>query len=103
MAIPSVGTAAQATIAELQGALGDRVSVAAATREQHGQDEGWHEGATPDAVLFAESTDDVIAAVTACARHRVPLIPFGVGTSLEGHVAAIHGGVTVDLSRMTRV
>ena len=57
----------------------------------------------PDAVVFAESTDDVVAAVRACAAHRVPVIPFGTGTSVEGHVLAVQGGVCVDLSRMNRV
>src|SRR4051794_11834770 len=90
-------------IDDLRAALGDRVSVGAAIREEHGNDEGWHEGAAPDAVVFARSTDDVVATVQTCARHRVPLIPFGVGTSLEGHIAAIRGGISVDLSGMDRV
>jgi D-lactate dehydrogenase (cytochrome) len=101
MAITSAGVGD--AVDELRGVLGERVSVAAAVREQHGTDEGWHDGAPPDAVVFAQSTDDVVATVSACARHRVPLIPFGVGTSLEGHVAAIHGGISVDLSGMARV
>jgi D-lactate dehydrogenase (cytochrome) len=92
-----------AAVDALRAALGAKVDVGAAIREQHGVDEGWHDGAPPDAVVFAESTEDVVAVVRVCAEHRVPLIPFGVGTSLEGHVAAIHGGISVDLSRMQRV
>ena len=92
-----------AAVDALRSTLGAKVDVGAAIREQHGVDEGWHDGASPDAVVFVESTEDVVAVVRACAEHRVPLIPFGVGTSLEGHVAAIHGGISVDLSRMQRV
>jgi D-lactate dehydrogenase (cytochrome) len=88
---------------DLRGALGDKVVTSAAVREQHGVDEGWHDGAPPDAVVFASSTDDVVTVVRACAAHRAPLIPFGVGTSLEGHVAALHGGISLDLSGMERV
>ena len=96
-------TAIATAIDELRDAVGDRLSVAGAVREQHGQDEGWHDGAAPDAVVFASSIDDVVAVVTTCARHRVPIIPFGVGTSLEGHIAAIRGGVSLDVSAMARV
>ena len=92
-----------AAVDALRATLGAKVETGAAVREQHGVDEGWHDGAAPDAVVFAESTDDVVAVVQVCAAHRVPLIPFGVGTSLEGHVAAIHGGISVDLSRMQRI
>ena len=93
----------EAVVDALQPLLGDRVSTATAVREHHGRDEGWHRPAPPDAVVFAESTDDVVAVVRTCARHRVPVIPFGVGTSLEGNIAAVHGGVTIDLSRMSSV
>ncbi|MBV9665759.1 MAG: FAD-binding protein [Actinobacteria bacterium] len=88
---------------ELRARFGDRVSTAPAVCDQHGRDEGWHAAVPPDAVVFAASTDDVVAVVQACARHRVPLIPFGVGTSLEGHVAAVRGGVSLDLSQMATV
>jgi len=92
-----------AAIDALRVALGSKVDVGASMREQHGVDEGWHDGAAPDAVVFAESTDDVVTVVRTCAEHCFPLIPFGVGTSLEGHVAAIHGGISLDLSRLQRV
>jgi len=68
-------------------------------REHHGKDESYFPYAPPDAVVFPESTEEVRAIVDLCRRHKTPLIPFGVGTSLEGHVLAIRGGVCVDLSR----
>ncbi|MDI9335180.1 MAG: FAD-linked oxidase C-terminal domain-containing protein [Cytophagales bacterium] len=72
-------------------------------REQHGRDESSFTVPPPDAVVFAESTQDVVDAVTLCAAHGVPVIPFGVGSSLEGHLLAIHGGVSLDVSRMNQV
>jgi len=90
-------------LAALQGLLGDRVTTAPALRERHGQDESWHAAAPPDAVVFPLTTDEVQAVVRLCAAARTPMIPFGVGTSLEGHVAALHGGVCIDLGRMNAV
>jgi D-lactate dehydrogenase (cytochrome) len=90
-------------IAELRALLGDRLSTAAAVREQHGKDESYHPVVPPDAVAFVETTDEAAAVVKACARHRVPVVPFGTGTSLEGGVAALRGGVSVDVSGMKRV
>jgi len=81
----------------------DRVSTSAAVREQHGRDESYHPAVAPDAVVFARSTDEVSAVVAACAARAVPVVPFGVGTSLEGGVAALEGGVCIDLSGMDRV
>ena len=88
---------------ELQGLLGERVTVSRGVREHHGKDESYFPYAPPDAVAFPESTEEVRAIVELCRRHRTPIIPFGVGTSLEGHVLAIRGGVCVDLSRMNKV
>ena len=90
-------------IAELQALLGERLSTAAAVREQHGKDVSYHEGAAPDAVAFAETTEEVAEIVKICARHKTPIIPFGTGTSLEGHIAALRGGVSLDVSRMTAI
>ncbi|MGF1627265.1 MAG: FAD-binding oxidoreductase [Alphaproteobacteria bacterium] len=83
--------------------VGDRLTTAQAICEAHGRDESFHPAVAPDAVVFAESTEEVAAVVRLCAGHKVPVIPFGVGTSLEGHVAALHGGVCIDLSRMNAV
>ena len=88
---------------ELRAIVGDRLSLADAVREQHGRDESYHQVHAPDAVVFAADSEDVCAVVRACAQHRVPVIAFGIGTSLEGQVAAIHGGVCIDLSRMDAV
>ena len=90
-------------IEELRALLGDRLSVSAAVREQHGHDESYHETAAPDAVAFAESTDEVAAIMKLAAKHGAPVVPFGTGTSLEGHVAALQGGLCIDLTRMNRV
>jgi len=87
----------------LSGTFAERLSVAAAVREQHGRDESWHAVCAPDAVVFAQSTDEVAAVVRACAEHQVPVVPFGAGTSLEGHVAAVSGGIAIDMSGMNRV
>ena len=89
---------------ELKAVLGtERVSTASAVREHHGHDESHFPDALPDAVVFAESTEEVAAIVKACAKHKFPIIPYGTGTSLEGHILAIHGGVTLDLSKMNQV
>jgi D-lactate dehydrogenase (cytochrome) len=83
--------------------FGDRVSRAQAVREQHGRDESPFEVAPPDAVVFCESTADVAAAVKLAGQHNVPVIPFGVGSSLEGHLLAVQGGISLDLGRMNEV
>ena len=92
-----------AIIDALRSLLGDRVSTTDAVREHHSHAESWHTPARPDAVVFPLSTDEVAAVVAACAEHRVPMIPFGMGSSMEGHVNAVRGGVSIDLTRMTRV
>ena len=92
-----------AIIDALRSLLGDRVSTTDAVREHHSHAESWHTPAKPDAVVFPLSTDEVAAVVAACAEHRVPMIPFGMGSSMEGHVNAVRGGVSIDLTRMTRV
>jgi D-lactate dehydrogenase (cytochrome) len=89
--------------AELKALLGERLSTSAAVREHHGKDESYFPYALPDAVAFVETTEEVRDVVNICRRHRVPMIPYGVGTSLEGHVLAPNGGVSIDLSRMNNV
>lgn len=88
---------------ELRSIVGDRLTTAAAAREQHGKDESFHRPVPPQAVVFPESTAEVSRIVRAAAAARTPVIPFGAGTSLEGHVAALAGGVSLDMSRMNRV
>jgi D-lactate dehydrogenase (cytochrome) len=90
-------------LAALRQRLGDRVSISAAVCEQHGKDESYHTPHAPDAVAFARSTDEVSAIVSLCAEYKTPVIAFGTGTSLEGHVAALRGGVCIDLSQMNQV
>ena len=87
----------------LGGLLGERLSTSAAVRERHGKDESYHPAKAPDAVAFAESTEEVSAIVKLCAEHGRPVIAYGTGTSLEGHVAALHGGICIDLSGMNAV
>ncbi|MCW5609533.1 MAG: FAD-binding protein [Rubrivivax sp.] len=92
-----------AMLAALRERFGERCSTAAAVREQHGRDESPFPVTPPDAVAFCESTDEVAFVVQQAAAHEVPVIPFGVGSSLEGHLLAVQGGVSIDLSRMTRL
>jgi D-lactate dehydrogenase (cytochrome) len=80
-------------LAALRELLGDRVSTSAAVCAQHGKDESYHQAHAPDAVVFPHSSEEVVAIVKLCAEHSTPIIAFGTGTSLEGHVAAIKGGV----------
>jgi D-lactate dehydrogenase (cytochrome) len=90
-------------IAALRQRLGDRLSTSAAVCAQHGKDESYHQPHAPDAVAFVQSTEEVVDVVRLCAQHKSPIVPFGTGTSLEGHVAALKGGVCIDLSQMNRV
>jgi D-lactate dehydrogenase (cytochrome) len=95
--------AKRALFARLAARFGNRFSTGAALREQHANTLTWIATQPPDAVLFAETTHEVVEAVKLCAEARVPVIPFGTGTSLEGHVNAPFGGVSLDLSRMNRI
>ncbi len=88
---------------ELRALLGERLSTSAAVREQHGHDESYHPTYPPDAVAFATSTEEVAEIVKLCAARKRPVIPFGTGTSLEGHVAALYGGISIDMTRMNEV
>jgi len=103
VSVESAVSAREAAIASLQELLGDRLSRAALVREQHGRDASYHPCVPPDAVAFARSTEEVSEIVKLCARHRVPIIPFGTGTGMEGSVVALKGGVCIDVSRMNRI
>jgi len=87
----------------LRARFGERFSTAQAVREQHGRDESPFDVPPPEAVAFCESTDEVAFVVAQAAAHEVPVIPYGAGSSLEGHLLAVQGGVSIDLSRMNRV
>ena len=88
---------------ELRGIVGDRISTSTAVREHHGKGEGFPGMCPPAVVVFPLSTEEVSEIVKVCAREKLPIVPFGTGTSLEGHVVALRGGVCIDLSRMDRV
>ena len=92
-----------AIIAALRARFGDRLSTAPAVRTQHGKDESYHAAHAPDAVVFARSTEEVAETVKLCAAHKVPVIAYGTGTSLEGQVAALKGGICIDLMQMNKV
>ena len=92
-----------ALLAALHQRLGDRLSTSAAVCAQHGKDESYHQPHAPDAVAFVQNTDEVVEIVRLCAQYDTPVVPFGTGTSLEGHVAALKGGVCIDLSQMNRI
>ena len=91
--------AVEAAIGALAAKFGNRLVTSQAVREQHGNILTWIENQPPDAVVFPQSTEDVQDAVRICVQHQVPVIPFGTGTSLEGHINAPHGGVSHRLPR----
>ena len=106
MQVEQVGSdpaARGAAIQELTARFGDRIITGEAVRRQHGTDESYHTPMAPDAVFFAESTEEVSEAVKICGTHKWPVIPFGVGTSLEGGVGALRGGLSIDMSAMNKV
>jgi D-lactate dehydrogenase (cytochrome) len=92
-----------ALAARLRSDYGDRALTTQAIREQHSHGEGLADAALPDIVVFPHTNDEVAAIVRICHAAHIPVIAFGVGTSLEGHVAALYGGVCIDLSQMNRV
>ncbi|RYD57493.1 MAG: FAD-binding protein [Sphingomonadales bacterium] len=96
-------TLSQQFLGALAAIFGDRLKVSEAIRLQHGQSEAHFEPMLPDAVVYAHSTEDVVALVTLCGAHEIPLIPFGAGTSIEGNTLAVRGGVTLDLSEMNQI
>src|SRR6185436_14364553 len=92
-----------ALVAELRGLLTDRCTTSPSQIEQHSHSESWHTPVDPDVVVFPLSTEDVSAVLRVAARFQAPIVPFGAGSSLEGHVNPVEGGVSIDLSRMNRV
>ena len=108
MGIPSPTRPATATVAAGRQALADllgadRVGAGADVLAQHGHDESFHPQAPPDIVVWPRGVEEAAAIVRIAAGHRLPLIPFGAGTSLEGHVAALAGGISVDMREMDRI
>ncbi|PLP89519.1 2-hydroxy-acid oxidase [Pseudomonas sp. FFUP_PS_473] len=87
----------------LDNLLGERFSTAQAVREHHGRDESLYDPVLPDAVAYAHSVEDISAILKLCHEHRVPVIPYGSGSSLEGHLLAVQGGISLDVSRMDQV
>ena len=96
-------TTRKALVADLQALVGDRCTTNPTQLEHHSHGESWHASGAPDAVVFPLTTDEVSAVLTTAARHHSPVVPFGIGSALEGHVNAVLGGVSIDLSRMNRV
>ncbi|MFW8637271.1 FAD-binding oxidoreductase [Cribrihabitans pelagius] len=93
----------KAAVDILKQQFGERLQTGQAIREQHGHTTTWIVTQAPDAVVFPSSTEEVSAIVKVCAEHGVPVIPFGTGTSLEGHVNAPAGGICIDLMRMDKI
>ena len=93
----------QSAIDELTALLGERLSTSTGVRDHHGKDESWHHPHRPDAVAFPNSTEEVSQVVQICARHKMPVVAYGTGTSLEGNVIPHQGGVVIDLANMDKV
>ena len=89
-------------LADLGSRLGDRVTVAEVVREHHSHGESTHPPALPDLVCFPKNTQEVSEILRVSARYGLPVVPFGAGTSLEGHVHAVRGGICIDMRRMNR-
>lgn len=94
---------AMALADRLAAMIGPRASVARGVLDQHGQSESYHPAATPDVVAFPETTQEVAEIVKLCASERIPIVPFGAGTSLEGNASSVDGGVCIDFVRMNKV
>lgn len=93
----------QSAINDVQELLGERLSTGSSVLEIHSHDEAYTTPVLPDAVAFPENTDEVSAILKICTKHGCPVIPYGIGTSLEGHVVPTHGGISVDTSKMNQV
>ncbi len=103
MTIPFRKNSTTQAVAEIRAFLGDRLSEATPVREAHGKDQTWNPGAPPDAVAFVRDTPEVQRIVQICGKYGTPVIPYGTGTSLEGHFSAPFGGISIDLSQMDRI
>src|SRR5207248_780744 len=101
---PAVGARPiDAAISELKTLLGARVNDSAAVREHHSRGESYHVPAPPDVVCFPHTTEEVAGILKLSAQYQVPIVPFGAGTSLEGHVHALHGGISIDLRELNTI
>jgi len=94
---------AESALVELNELIGDRLSINEAVRDHHSGDESWHEGQAPDAVCFVNDMHEVCRTMEICTRHKIPVIPFGTGTGLEGGTVAHMGGICVDVSNMNSI
>jgi D-lactate dehydrogenase (cytochrome) len=94
---------ASAVIGAARDFLGSRITTQTSLLEQHAHGEDAHPPHLPDAVAFIETTEEAARLLALCNAHLMPVVPFGAGTSLEGHVTPVRGGISVDLSRMTRI
>lgn len=101
--IPAAAPLPPALLEALRTEFAERCSTALAVREQHGRDESVFDVPPPQAVVFAQSEAEVARVVALCSAHRVPVIPYGAGSSLEGHLLAVRGGISLDVSRMNRI
>ncbi|SPJ28264.1 FAD-binding oxidoreductase [Falsiruegeria mediterranea] len=101
--LPRNETGIETVVGILKQQFGDRLQTGASVREQHGHTTTWIENQSPDAVVFPQTAEEVAQIVKTCALHKVPVIPFGTGTSLEGHVNAPAGGISVDVSQMNKI
>jgi D-lactate dehydrogenase (cytochrome) len=90
-------------IASLKQVFGNRFSMTQAQRDHHGKDESPYPSMLPDAVVFVESTEEVVQVVQLCNQYKIPLIPYGAGSSLEGHILAIEGGISLDMTAMNKI
>ncbi|MGH8841764.1 MAG: FAD-binding oxidoreductase, partial [Advenella sp.] len=99
----AIRTLPEAAIADFRQRFGERFITSMAVREHHGTDESPYPVCPPEAVIFPRDTDEVVDAVKICNQYKVPVIPFGIGSSLEGHVLPIEGGVTLDFTEMNKV
>src|SRR4029079_19336142 len=81
----------------------DRVDTGADELRRHGTDEGWHSAAAPDFVVYPRDSEEAAQVIRLCAQHKTQIAPVGAGTSLEGHVAALQGGVSIDTALMNRI